>query len=247
VLHSEDVLRFLGRKLPVTGQLPVNFAGEVVSRLKRRPEGVRVGHRLNRNWIKLYAKQGSVLRVETVINDASDFKVYRAKEGDDAGAKAWRQLRKGVADLHRRAEVSQKANARYLDSLATVAEPQPLGALAAQLCQPVSWQGRRVRALNPLAAGDVALFQAVSRGEFLVNGFRNRDLRGLLWGEAPTEKERRRQSAAVTRQLRLLRAHGVVQKVAKTHRYLVTEKGRTALTALEAARQADTAKLLQAA
>jgi hypothetical protein len=246
-LHSEDVLRFLGRKLPATGQLPTNFTGEVVSSLKRRPEGVRVGQRLNRNWIKMYDKQGSVLRVETVINDAGDFKVYRAKEGEEDGPKAWRQLRKGVADLHRRAEVSQKANERYLDWLAGVAEPRPLGEVAARLCQPVRWQGRRVRALNPLAAEDVSLLQAVSRGEFLINGFRNRDLRELLYGEAASEAERRRQSGAVTRKLRLLRGHAVIQKVAKTHRYLLTEQGRTALTALEAARQADTAKLLQAA
>jgi hypothetical protein len=247
VLHSEDVRRFLGRKLSPSGQLPANFSGEVVSSLKRRPEGVRVGHRLNRNWIKMYDKQGSVLRVETVINDAADFKVYRAKEGEQDGAKAWRPLRKGVADLRRRAEVSHKANARYLDSLASVAEPRPLGEVAAKLCQPVRWQGRRVRALNPLAAEDVSLLQAVSRGEFLINGFRNRDLRLLLYGEAATEAGRRRHSAAVSRKLRLLRAHGVIQKVAKTHRYLLNEQGRTALTALEAARQADTAKLLQAA
>jgi hypothetical protein len=246
-LHSEDVLRFLGRQLPATGQLPANFTGEVVSSLKRRPEGVRVGHRLNRNWIKMYDKQGSVLRVETVINDASDFKVYRAKAGEQDGPKAWRQLRKGVADLHRRAEVSQKANERYLDSLAGVAETRPLGAVAARLCQPVRWQGRRVRALNPLAAQEVSLLQAVSRGEFLLNGFRNRDLRELLYGEAGDQAARRRHSGVVTRKLRLLRAHGVIQKVAKTHRYLLTEQGRTALTALEAARRADTAKLLQAA
>jgi hypothetical protein len=247
VLHSADVLRFLGRQLPLTGQVPANFAGEVVTSLKGRPEGVRVGHRLDRNWIKMYDKQGSVLRVETVINDASPFKVYRAKEGDEDGPKAWRQLRKGVADLHRRAEVSQKANERYLESLASVAEPRPLSALAAPLCAPVVWQGRRVRALNPLASGDVSLLQAVSRGEFLLNGFRNRDLRVLLWGEATTAQERRQQSTAVTRLLRLLRAHGLIHKVSKTHRYMVSEKGRTAMTALEAARQADTAKLMQAA
>jgi hypothetical protein len=247
VLRSEDVLRFLGRWLPRTGQLPAGFAGEVVTSLKRRPEGVRVGHRLERNWIKMYDKQGSVLRVETVINDPSDFQVYRGKQGDEQGVKAWRPLRKGVADLHRRAEVSQKANERYLDSLATVAQPQPLGEVAGRLCEPVQWQGRRVRALNPLAAADVALLQAVSRGEFLINGFRNRELRVQLYGEAKDATESRRQASAVTRKLRLLRAHGLIAKVSRTHRYLVSQNGRTVLAALEAARQADTANLLKAA
>jgi hypothetical protein len=247
VLRSEDLLRFLGQKVTTEQGLHPCFQGEVVSDLKRRPEGVRVGHRLNRNWIKMYDKQGSVLRVETVINDGSDFKVYRPKEGDEKGPMDWRPLRKGVADLHRRAEVSQKANERYLDSLATTVDKKPLGQLAQHLCQPVQWQGRRMRALNPLASADVQLLQAVTRGEFLINGFRNRDLRPLLFAAASTQAEQRRQTAAVTRKLRLLRAHGLIQKVSKTHRYVVTETGRSALTALEAARQADTDKLLQAA
>ncbi len=34
---------------------------------------------------------------------------------------------------------------------------------------------------NPLAAGDAALLEAVSRHEFLLNGLRNRDLRGFLY------------------------------------------------------------------
>jgi hypothetical protein len=245
-LHSKDVMRFLGRKVPQQGY--GRFTGEVVTDLKERPEGLRIKHRLNDNSIKMYDKQGSVLRVETTINDAHDMKVYRPKEGDDDGDKEWRCLRKGIADLHRRAEVSQAANERYVESLATVADTTALGELTAPLCRPVRWQGQRVRALNPLAAEDVALLEAINRGEFIINGFRNRDLRGLLFGpKEVSAAEARRQSARVTRLLRLLRAHGLIRKVPKTHRYQVSDKGRTAITALLAARQADTATLTQAA
>ena len=107
---------------------------------------------------------------------------------------------------------------------------------------------RRVRALNPLAPGDAALLQAVSRHEFLINGLRNRDLRRLLYDGPPAPAlEERRRSAAVTRQLRLLRAHGLLQKVPKTHRYLVSDKGRRAITALLAARNADVDALTRCA
>jgi hypothetical protein len=41
----------------------------------------------------------------------------------------------------------------------------------------------------------------------------------------------------------LLRAHGLIAKVSKTHRYIVTEKGRNVITALLAARNASTEKL----
>jgi len=40
-------------------------------------------------------------------------RVYRPKEGGPEEDLAWRPMRRGIADLHRRAEVSQKANDRY--------------------------------------------------------------------------------------------------------------------------------------
>ena len=67
-----DVLRFLGRRTKAT-----RFAGEVFSTLLARSEGVRVKHWAEENSIKMYDKQGSVLRVETTINHVRRFKVRR--------------------------------------------------------------------------------------------------------------------------------------------------------------------------
>jgi hypothetical protein len=245
-LHSRDVLRFLGRKVPVHGY--GRLTASVTTDLKERPEGIRIKHWVNNNSIKMYDKQGSVLRVETTINDARDMKVFRPKEGDEDGVKDWRYLRKGIADLHRRAEVSQAANERYLESLAAVEETTPLAELTAKLCRRVRWKGKGVRALNPLAAEDAALLQAINHGEFTINGFRNRDLRRLLYdANDKSPKEERRLSAKVTRQLRLLRAHGLIQKVPKTHRYVLSDEGRRTITAILAARQANTATLTKVA
>jgi hypothetical protein len=46
-------------------------------------------------------------RAETTVNDPGGFKVYRTAEGDAAGQPTWRAMRKGVADMARRTEVSQ--------------------------------------------------------------------------------------------------------------------------------------------
>jgi hypothetical protein len=248
-LGSREVLRFLGRKTPLSGAPCFGqFTGEVTSDLRQRPEGIRVKHRVNRNSIKMYDKQGSVLRVETTINDPHDIKVYRAKEGDERGPKDWRILRKGVADVHRRAEVSQAANERYLEALAAADQTTSLAALSEPLCRPTTYRGKRVRALNPLSADDAALLEAVSRGEFLVHGFRNRDLQPLLYSSAAlSPADRRRRSAAVTRKIRLLRAHGLIRKVPKTHRYLISKPGQLAIAALLAARNANPQKLTAAA
>ena len=121
--------------------------------------------------------EGSVLRVETTINDAAGFKTYRTPEGKPRAPLGWHCMRKGIADLHRRTEVSQAANERYLQALASDENTTPLGQLTARLCRPTRRNGRRLRALNPHAPADAALLEVISRGEFTINGFRNRDLR----------------------------------------------------------------------
>jgi hypothetical protein len=252
ILHSRDVLRFLGQKLTRTGEIHGNFQGEVLTDLRARPEGMRIKHWLNRNSVKMYDKaytsQGAVLRLEVTVNDVSDLKAYRTKEGEERGARDWRPLRKGIADLHRRAEISQKATERYAESLATLEDTTTLAELTEPLCQPVFCQGKRYRALNPLSTPDARLLAAVNRGEFLLNGFRNRDLRALLYAQAATASdESRRQSAAITRKLRLLRAHRLIEKVPKTLRYRLTANGQRTIAALLSARQANTVKLSQAA
>ena len=194
-------------------------------------------HQAGGNSLKLYDKQGSVLRVETTLNQPHAFRVYRPRERDQEQRLGWRVLRKSVADLHRRAEVCQAANDRYLDALSSIDVARPLHALTASLCQPVFKHGRRFRAINPWSPTDGALLEIISRGEWTINGFRNRDLRQhLYWANPPALQKQR--AAKVSRLLALLRAHGLIKKITGTHRYLLTQHGRQIITALLAARQA---------
>ena len=245
---SPDVMRFLGRWTPTTtGRVYGQFDGQIISDLKHRSEGIRVKHSLNGNSIKVYDKQGSVLRVETTINKPAEFKVYRAKENDPQGPLAWRELRRGLADLPRRAEVSHQSNNRYLSALASVTGTTALAKVVAKVCVPRTFQGRRHRALRPWSPEDQAFLEAMGRGEFTVNGFRNRDLRRLLHPQRASSQKQRRQAAAIGRKLRLLRIHGLVRKVSGTHRYVVTDGGRQILTALACARNADVDQLTKMA
>jgi hypothetical protein len=248
-LRGSDVLRFLGYRVTKAGEPRRDLAGEVVTTIKELVEGTCVKHRVLNNGLKMYDKFGQVLRLENLLIDVRDFKVFRRREGVTEGPMEYLRLRKGVADLHRRAAVGARINERYAEALATVEEATPVGELARELGRPTTWKGRSVRALNPLAPEDVGLLEAVNRGEFLLNGFRNRDLRAVLFPEADaaSPEEAKRQSARVTRLIRRLRAHGVITKVAKTHRYQVTTEGRRQVSALLAARQAGVEQLLKAA
>lgn len=240
---SREVMRFLGRtRLPAVG-VNVRFNGQVVSDLRPRPEGIRIKHRLNRNSVKMYDKQASVLRIETTINDPRDLKVYRASESDPNGPKQWRELRKGVVDLPRRAEISQGANGRYLSALAEADAATSLGKLADAVRAPVRNGDRRFRGLNPLSGPDAQLAEILLRGEFTLAGFRNRDVRVRLYPRTATTVETRRQSGQVSRLLRLFREHGLIRKLQGTHRYQLTARGRRTLPAFVAARNASTEEL----
>jgi hypothetical protein len=239
---SKDVMRFLGRR--VDKGITPRFAGEVVSDLLKRPEGMRIKHRVNRNSVKMYDKAGSVLRVETTLNDVRDLQSPRMKKGK----RVWERMRKGVADVPRRAEVSDASNNRYLEALAAVKTPLPLKTLTEKLSQPVKWKGKQVRGLNLLGREDAALLQAASGGEFLINGIRNRNLQSLLFSSVTENPaEQRRRCGQVTRKIRMLRAHGLIHKLPHTHRYMVSEKGRQVIAAVHAAREANIENLADAA
>jgi hypothetical protein len=226
---SPEVMRFLGKRMHG------NFTGEVVSDVSHRPEGIRVKHHVKTNSVKMYDKGGgSVLRIETTINDPGDFKVFRPLEGNPGGEKAWRPLTRGIANMSRLAKVAQSSNDRYLTELSALDTAAPISALVDRVCRAVDWEGRRVRALRPWSENDRLLLKAINRGEFSVNGLRNRDLLALLFPQAaalPAE-QRRRYSARVTRKLRMLRAHGIIRKVTGTHRYVLTKGGSQTVTAI---------------
>jgi hypothetical protein len=225
---SEEVMRFLQRRTDK------RFAGEVSSDLQRREEGIRVKHRVEENSIKMYDKQGSVLRIETTINNPRRFRVHR--QGWTRGKRKlkWLPLRKGIADLRRRAELSQAANARYLEALAVVGLQTPSYQLLDRVSERVKAK-RQFRALRPISPEDASLFQVIMHGEFSLQGFRNRDLRQAL-GQSVC-------SARISRLLALLRAHKLIFKVCKTNYYRITRKGHQVMATALKFRQPDLALL----
>ena len=244
--QSADVLRFLGHKVPAHGGVHGHYQDDVMSDLKRREEGVRIKHWAGKNSVKMYNKQPTVLRVETTLNDGRGLKVYRTSQSDPHGKRHWLDLRKTVVDLPRRAELSQATNNRYIEALTTTSAQATLSEMTDQLCRPVTVKGRRYRALRPFEMDEVKLLQAISHGEFLISGFRNRDIRIKLYGENQDAKQQRREAGKISRKFAILRAHGLIKKIQRTHRYLLTETGVKAITAILSARQASISQLTAA-
>lgn len=247
-ISCTDVLRFLGKKQPQRCSDEVKIDG------RERAEGMRLKFWHGTNSVKMYDKGPDCLRIETTVNQPKAFAVVRGrlpladgKPGDDAPKR--RTLSKSVLDLPHRARVSAEANGRLLGNLASVADPAKLGDLLEPLGRPVVRDGRRrARALQPFAEGDGKLLRLVAQGDFLVRGFRNADLRDDFFGPLPegvdTLREHRRRSAAMTRRLALLKAHGLVAKIGRSHRYELTPQGHAAATAILAAKECSAERLL---
>jgi hypothetical protein len=185
----------------------------------------------------MYDKQGSVLRIETTINNPRRFRVRRKGWRRGKAVMKWLPLRKGIADLRRRAELSRGANARYLDALAVVGLQTPSYRLLDRVSQRVKAK-RQHRALRPISPEDAGLFQAIMHGEFSIQGFRNRDLRQTLGQSDPKNT-----SARISRLLSLLRAHKLIFKVCKTNYYRITRKGHQVMATALKFRQPDLALL----
>jgi hypothetical protein len=235
-----DVLRFLGKRPEG------NTQANVTSHYRRRVQGLRVKHTVGDNSVKMYDKQGSVLRVETTINSAKDMRVYRSPEGDSDGPKSWHTMRKGVVDLRRRGEVSQRCNERYYEAITAIDTSTPLRDLIAPICRPTTLGRQRIRGLRPWADEDLCLLRIINRAEFATSGFRNRDLAGELY-PATSANDARRSSGRVNYRLRLLRAHHLIKKVPHTHRYQLTSSGRQIITAILQAQDVPLSQLLNTA
>lgn len=222
---AEDVMTFLGRK-PHAG-----FQGEVLTDLKRKREpGARVKHRVAENWIKMYDKFGSVLRIETVINQPKQFQIRRRGTRRGKVVVGWYPMAKGVANLYRYAEVSLAANRRYLEALAAAPTPVAKRHALARLSNTVRRAGRPYRGFNPAAPEDMRLFTAVLRGAHLLRGFRNREVAKELFAQPRDATGRRRISARVSRLLKRLRMHGCLAKVPRSRRWRVTPDGHALLS-----------------
>lgn len=225
VFGCRDLLRFLGRRVNS------RFPGEVTTESHERIEGVCVKHWVEENSIKMYDKQGSVLRIETTINNPRRFKVYRWAERQGRRCQAWLPMRKAVTDLPWLVQVCQAANQRYLEALADVEVTQTVHEVLDPVSKRIERDGRTYRGLRPVTTEEAVLFACLLNGKYRLQGFRNVDVRKILCPcESSQAKARRAACGRACRYLRLLRAHGLIRKVSRTHCYRVTRRGTQVMT-----------------
>jgi len=212
----EDVMVFLGRKMHQA------FQGEVVSDIKKRPQGVRIKHRMKSNSIKMYDKY-HVLRIETTINDPHEFKIYKEVNSKNGKTMKWVPMGKSIANLYRYAQICKASNTRYLDALADAMPTNELISEVEKVCSNVKSNHKTYTGFNLLSPETCKLFLAIMNGAHHINGFTNKDVRRIIYPKEYSEVKVRNKT---TRLIAKLRAHSLIRKAPRSYKYYVSKKGR---------------------
>jgi hypothetical protein len=161
--------------------------------------------------IKQYHKEGRALRTETTINDTRDFGIG-----------------KRLCNLPALRRIGFDANRRLLD-VQRISQDCAIGEDAFRgVNEPVEVGGQRASGLRFADVSVQALFSALLVFRLLARGFSNRDLRDCwapLLGKTPDDMT----AGQMTYHLRRLRLHGLIERIAGTHRYRVTRQGSRTL------------------
>jgi len=228
---SERVLRYMGQPVRGNGQPYGSSKPELITKLKLWYDGGRIRHWVNKNSLKLYNEQ-NVLRFEFTMNDPKRFKVHRSVNGDDSGIKKFLPMRKGIADVTVRAQVCSDRIKNFTEQVATLEDDLTVSEILSKVSKPVNTKGKRYRALD-VTGKDLVLLRAIADPKYNVDAITNKHLQAVLRGTAwANDLEGRKLAARISRQLRLLREHGIIKKLPKQHKYMLTAKGRLLTTSL---------------
>lgn len=219
---SEDIYSFFGRNV---NHIQKFKTGEIVSDLRNRYQGYRIKFKINNNQIKMYDK-GNNLRIEVTINNPKDFKVLKTKENDETGevieTKEWIPMGKSIANLYRYVEISKSITKRYIEALPKInIDEVPISEIE-KVSSSIIVNDRKYTGFNILQKDTLKLLSIISSGEYLINGFSNKNIRSKYFEVEITKKEINK----LTRLLSKLKAHGIIKKVARKNKYYLTTKGR---------------------
>ena len=226
---SEDIYSFFGRNINHIGKFR---KGEITSDLRNRYQGYRIKFKINNNQIKMYDK-GNNLRIEVTINNPKDFKIQKEKEyikknGEIEIVRKWVPMGKSICNLYRYVEISKSITKRYIEALPNIdIDVVPLKEIE-RISKSIIKKERKYTGFNILNEDTLKLFTELSRGEYLMSGFNNKNIRAEIFEDANCERNINK----TTRLLAKLKAHGIIKKVFKKNKYYLTENGRKIISSV---------------
>jgi hypothetical protein len=218
-IHSvkpEHIATFLGEKLHG------NFQGEIGNNFNTRIQGTRIKHQMGAVSIKMYDKFSLALRIETTVNDVSQFRLYReVDQRNGSKVKKMAVMKKNIYSLFPLIRLLKASNHRYLEFISTFPDPTDGIKKLNTVSQTVTSGERNYKGFNFFAVEDQRLLSVIARGEFNITGLRNHSLQPFL-----SDKK----SGQISRILKRLRLHGLIKKAGSTYKYYLTSLGKSVIT-----------------
>jgi len=155
---------------------------------------------------KAYLKEGRALRVETTVNNASDFELHKSLTADN-----WTALRRVGADT----------NARFLATLGEGRPGLPDPATLESIVLPSVHDGQRAPGLRFGDPRTMALLGSVAAFAHVIGGLTNKSLRAQMTAHWRPDYS----SSRATYDLRRLRLKGLIERIEGSNTYRVTNHG----------------------
>lgn len=218
-IHSvkpENIASFLGQKLHGC------YQGEMGNNFNTRILGTRIKHQMGATFIKMYDKFGLVLRIETTTNDVSEFKIYReVQQRDGSQIEKLARMKKNIYSLFPLTGLLKASNRRYLEFISAFDDPSQGIKKLKKISKTVKSVDRTYKGFNFFSQDDLKLLEVLSRGEFNINGLRNKALQIFFPDKS---------SGSISRIFKRLLVHGLIKKVKGTYKYYLTKLGKAVIT-----------------
>lgn len=210
-VKPENIATFLGHKLDP------RYEGEVGNNYNVRIEGSRIKHTMGSVSIKMYDKFRKILRIETTSNDTSFFKHFReVVHRDGTTSHEMAPLKKNIYSLSFLTDNLKASNRRYLEFISAFDNKEVGRKRLEDVTSSKSENNRNYKGFNFFSIEDLLVLTAIVRGEFNINGFRNKNMQKLLGFNA----------GKISRLIKRLRVHGLIKKAADSYKYYLTKIGK---------------------
>jgi hypothetical protein len=210
-VKPDNIASFLGHKLDS------RYQGEVGNNYHVRIEGSRIKHTMGSVSIKMYDKFSKILRIETTTNDISFFKHFReVVHRDGSTSHEMASLKKNIYSLTFLKDNLKAANKRYLEFISTFDNKRIGRKRLEGIAESKLVNNRNYKGFNFFSKPDLAILMAIAKGEFNINGLRNKHLKKLL----------NLTSSQISRLIKRLCTHGLLKKPSKSYKYYLTTIGK---------------------
>ncbi len=210
-VKPENIATFLGHKLDP------RYQGEMGNNYNVRIEGSRIKHTMGSVSIKMYDKFSKILRIETTSNDISFFKHFREVVHRD-GTKSHKMapLKKNIYSLSFLKDNLKASNKRYLEFISAFDNKEIGRKRLEGVTSSKNENNRNYKGFNFFNTLDLVVLMTILRGEFNINGFRNKNLQKLLGFNG----------SKISRLIKRLRVHGLIKKATDSYKYYLTKIGK---------------------